>query len=178
MKSQRFLALFLAIVCVGLAWGILHRLHVPLATPVAAQGSGQMDVSGSILPTASAAVRKAAAASITAQLKAFQENDYQKAEQYQSSNLKRNFTSVARFRQMMTTAYPEFAHYKSVRFNDARADPRSRHVWMQVTLIGQDGVTVRAVYMMVKEEGLYRVDGVMGGGRAPLPVSPGGSVDS
>ena len=179
MKRQRFLALFAAIICVGLAWGVLHRLHVPLVAPVSAQGGGNPIGPDSNIPPANAAVRKAAAASITAQLKAFRKDDYQKAMQYQSSNLRHVFPTASRFRQMITTAYPEFAHYKSVRVDDARADAKSQRVWMQISLTGQDGVTVKAVYMLVKEKGLYRIDGVAGGGHAPLSApSPGSSVDA
>ncbi len=178
MKRQRVFAVALAVLCFALAGLVLRQFHVPLVGPVAAQNSGPQDAPTAAMPPASSAVRKAAAASIKAQLDAFAKDDYAKAVHYQSAGLKRNFPSVSAFRQMITTAYPEFAHYKSVQFGDARADAKGLHVLLPVTLTGQDGVTLKALYMMVKEGKVYKVEGVAGGGRAPLPNNPASSVDA
>jgi hypothetical protein len=104
-----------------------------------------------------------ASKSITAQLDAFKKDDYTTAVKYQSSNLRRNFASVAQFRQMMNRAYPQFAHYKSVEYGSAVASPDGLYVNLAVRLTGNDGVKVRAVYVMRRENGLYRVDSVAGG---------------
>jgi uncharacterized protein DUF4864 len=116
------------------------------------------------------AERKAAIASIEAQLKAFKQDDYEKAAKYQTTGLRRNFRSAAEFRQMMREAYPQFANYKTVTFGEARCDKKGDLLLIQATVTGQDGVTVRAVYQMVREEGEYRVGGVAGG--MPRKFSP------
>jgi hypothetical protein len=106
------------------------------------------------------AERKAASDAIEAQLKAFKADDYKKAEKYQSAGLKQNFRSTDEFREMMKRGYPQFANYKSVRFGDARCDAKGDNVQINVTVVGHDNVTVRAVYLMVREEGQYRVSSV------------------
>lgn len=178
MKRQRVLAVALAAACLLLAGFVLRQFHVPVVGPVSAQSGAPQDTPQLTMVPASAAVRKAASASIKAQLNAFAKDDYSKAVQYQSAGLKRNFPSVGAFRQMMTTTYPEFAHYKSVQFGDARADSKGLHVMMPVTLTGQDGVTLKALYLLVKEGKTYKVEGVAGGARAPLPNDPSSSVDA
>lgn len=178
MKRRRGLAVVFAALCLGLAGLVLRQFRVPLVGPVAAQtGGGPQDAVGP-MGAASAAVRKAAAASVKSQLEAFAKDDYAKAATYQSAGLRQNFPSVAAFRQMMTTQYPEFAHYKAVTFGAAQADAKGLHVVLPVTLTGQDGVTLKAVYLLVKEGKVYKVEGVQGGGRAPLIRGPGSSVDA
>jgi len=116
------------------------------------------------------AERKAAIASIEAQLKAFRDNDYVKATKYQSSGLRGNFDTPDDFRRMMRQSYPQFANYKSVSFGEALCSEKGDVLRINATITGQDAVTVRAVYIMVREEGEYRVTTVLGGVRAkPLP---------
>lgn len=117
------------------------------------------------------AERKAATEAIEAQLKAFRDDDYETAEKYQSAGLRENFRSLDEFRQMMREQYPQFARYRSVRFGEARCDPTGDRMQLQAVITGQDGVTVRAIYTVVREDGEYRVAGVIGGarGRRPAP---------
>jgi hypothetical protein len=110
---------------------------------------------------------KAAQASIIQQLEAFKKDDYQQAVKYQSTGLRRNFADVDHFRQMMLSTYPEFAHYKKIVFGKALATPDGGRIQVAVRLWGQDGERTQAVYMMVKEQGVYHVDGVMGGMTEP-----------
>lgn len=178
MKHQRLLALLLALTCAVCALAVLFPYRRQLLAPAFAQGKPPAASSTSdTMRPAKAAERQAVAAAITAQLKAFQKGDFQKAAQYQSVNLKRNFPSIAAFRQMMKAGYPEFTNYKSVQFGDARADTSGRHVLMPVTLTGKDGITLHALYVMVKEGKVYRVDGVAGGVRPPSPVAPDAGKD-
>jgi len=116
---------------------------------------------------AKAAERTAAIGSIQAQLKAFGRDDYKTAITYQSSSLKKNFASPLQFRAMIVQAYPEFAHSKRVVFGPAQTDATGAHLAILTAVTGQDGVTVRAVYLMVREGKVYRVDGVAGGGVPP-----------
>lgn len=104
-----------------------------------------------------------ASKSVSAQLEASKKDDYTTAVKYQSSTLRRNFASVAQFRQMMNRSYPQFAHYKSVEYGAAIASPDGQYINLAVRLTGRDGVKVRAVYIMRRENGLYRVDSVAGG---------------
>lgn len=178
MKRQCLPALLLALTCAVCALAVLRPYRGVLLTPAAAQGARPTSESplGTMRP-AKAAERQAVSASITAQLKAFQKDDFQKAAQYQSAGLKRNFPSIAAFRQMMKTAYPQFTNYKSVQFGDARADSSGQHVLMPMTLVGRDGVTLHALYLMVKEGKTYHVEGVMGGAKPPSPIAPDAGKD-
>jgi uncharacterized protein DUF4864 len=106
------------------------------------------------------AERKAASTSIEAQLKAFKADDYQAAMKYQSAALRENFESVEQFRQTIKRGYPQFASYKSVTFGEAACDKAGDRLAIQITLTGQDGVIVRALYTMLREQGEYKVDGV------------------
>ena len=116
------------------------------------------------------AERKAATASIEAQLKAFKADDYEKAAKYQSAGLRDQFRTVEEFRRAIREGYPQFANYKSVTFGEARCDEKGDALQIQATVTGQDGVTVRGVYIMVREEGEYRVTSVFGGMRVkPSP---------
>ncbi len=161
----------------------LRCFHV--AAPAAAQmasgpSSAPFDpfASGlsSTLRPARPAERKAAIAAIVAQLAAFKRDDYAAAVQYQSAGLRRTFPGVRAFRQMMQTVYPEFAHYRSAQFGAAQAEPSGLHVVVPVTLMGQNGYIVQAAYVMVREGKAYRVEGVQGGQRPPLPDARGADV--
>jgi len=116
---------------------------------------------------AKAADRSAAIISIQAQLRAFGRDDYKTAVMYQSAGLKKNFPSPEAFRAMMTRTYPEFAHYKTVTFGPAQSDITGTHLAVLASITGQDGVKVRAVYLMVREAKIYHVEGVAGGAQFP-----------
>ena len=114
---------------------------------------------------ATQAERKAAAASIRAQLEAFKNDDYKRAMIYQSKGLRQNFGTPEKFRTMMRRNYPQFAQYKSVQFGKtlAQGEGKNASLIMPVSLTGADGIEVRATYVMVKEDGAYRVASVLGG---------------
>ncbi len=116
---------------------------------------------------AKTAERTAAIDSIQAQLKAFRKDDYKTAVGYQSTGLRHNFPSTDAFRAMMVRTYPEFAHSKSVQFGTAKCDTTGTHLAIQASVTGQDGVTVKAVYLMVREGKAYHIEGVAGGAQAP-----------
>ncbi|MGI4789043.1 MAG: DUF4864 domain-containing protein [Janthinobacterium lividum] len=122
--------------------------------------------SGLVRP-AKAAERLAAINSIQAQLKAFGRDDYKTAITYQSEGLKKNFSSPLAFRAMIIQTYPEFAHSKRAVFGPAQANTSGAHLAIPIALTGADGVTVHAVYLMVREGKVYRVEGVAGGTLTP-----------
>jgi len=119
------------------------------------------------LRPAKAAERQAAILSIQTQLNAFARDDYKTAIIYQSAGLKKNFATPDAFRTMIVRAYPEFAHFKSVQFGAARADTTGNHLAIPVAVTGRDGITVRALYFLVRENKTYRIEGVHGGVQAP-----------
>ena len=123
---------------------------------------------------ATKAERRAAVTSIRAQLDAFRRDDYTAAMLYQSIGLSRNFASIKDFRNMMKLRYPQFAHYASVRFGQARCDTKAQYVAVPVAVTGRDKVRVTALYFMTKEKGLFRVAGVQPGS----PVSRRRSVEA
>ncbi len=116
------------------------------------------------------AERASAIASVQSQLKAFDRDDYKSAVTYQSAGLRRSFGSPAQFRAMITQAYPQFAHSKSITFGPAQCDPAGVHLTLPATVTGKDGVTVHALYLLVREGKMYHVEGV-GGGMPVLPPS-------
>lgn len=161
-----------AILCLSLSGLTLHTRQVQAQTTPRRTPAPPLD-SGSSGRPAKPTERKAAIASIEAQLKAFQKDDFKKAENYQSAGLKQNFASTEEFRRMMKTAYPQFTNYKSVTFGPAIADTSGQHVAVPVSLTGKDGVVVRALYLMVLEGKTYHVEGVSGGARPiVLPAGP------
>jgi hypothetical protein len=127
---------------------------------------------------AKAAERKAAIASIQAQLKAFGRDDYKTAIMYQSSDLKKNFASPLAFRAMIVQTYPEFAHSKRAVFGTGQADAGGAHLAIPIAVTGVDGITVHAIYLMVREGKIYRVEGVAGGTiNPPSDIGSGPSKD-
>ncbi len=119
---------------------------------------------------AKAAERASAIASVQGQLKAFNRNDYKTAITFQSAGLRRNFASPAAFAALIMQTYPQFAHSKSAVFGPAQCDLTGSHMTLPATVIGKDGVTVHALYLLVREGKAYHVEGV-GGGMRVLPPS-------
>ncbi len=144
---------------------IVRQGRPHLLPPAQGQGQAEGDPRGHA-PEASPAERKAAVSAIQAQLDAFRKGDFSTAIRYQSEGLKRQFPSPAAFRQMMQTEYPAFLHFRSVTFRGARTPDGGGHLFVLVLLQQADGSLTRAVYLMVREGSVYRVDGV-GGGEGP-----------
>ncbi len=158
----------------------LHFLSLTacLALTLSPLARGQEDA-GPPMRLAKAAERLAAINSIQAQLKAFGKDDYKTAITYQSAGLRKNFASPDAFRAMMVHVYPEFAHYKTVQFGPAHCDLTGAHLAIPATVTGQDGVTVHAVYLLVREGKVYHIEGVGGGAQPPpddILTAPGRDV--
>ncbi|MBM3457469.1 MAG: DUF4864 domain-containing protein [Armatimonadetes bacterium] len=107
--------------------------------------------------------KKAATGAIEAQLTAFRNNDYDKAIQFQSNTLRRNFDSVRQFREMIQQSYPQFARCRRVEFGATRSTEDGGALEVRAVVTGQDDRVVRATYVMVREGMEYRVQGVEGG---------------
>lgn len=121
--------------------------------------------------SATGAARRDAIASIRSQLDAFRRDDYAGAMRYQSAGLRRNFPSMKAFRNMMKLHYPQFARYRNARFGPARSDLKGRRVAVPVAVTGRDGVRVGALYVMIREGDIFRVEGVKARTRTPRTPS-------
>lgn len=122
------------------------------------------------------AKKKIITATIIQQLDAFKQDDYTRAAEFQSSNLRRTFSSTAMFRAIIRRSYPEFADYTAVTFGRARMDPDQKRIAILTLVKGRTGKTSRVIYFMVNEDNEYRVDGVArardrGRFQAPSPPS-------
>jgi hypothetical protein len=157
---------FTLALAVGVAGGVAARPLLWGGPAVLAQGGGP--IPGTRVPTE--AEKKAATAAIEGQLKAFKADDYAAALKFQSSELKENFPNAESFRQAIRQGYPQFASYKKITFGEARADKTGDRLAVSVILTGQDGVTVQAIYLMIREKGEYKVDSVLGGTKPTTPV--------
>jgi uncharacterized protein DUF4864 len=170
MKRRRTLAGILAVGVLLAGAALFWRHHFGSPGPA-------RPVHAPVLPRpewrpATARERQAGIASIRSQLEAFKKRDYRKAVLYQSSELRRSFPSVGAFRRMMETSYPQFTEYETVEFGEALAGPGGERLQIPVTLTGRDGVTVNATYLLILEDGAFRVEGVQGGQFRPGGQQP------
>lgn len=110
-------------------------------------------------------VREAVLASVRAQLAAFRADDYARAFWYQSSGLRRNFAGPSAFRAQITRGYPEFAHSRRAQFGPVVANPTRQRAAVVVTVAGQNGYQAQGLFLMVREDKIYHVGGVVGGRR-------------
>jgi len=110
---------------------------------------------------ASAAQRKAAIQTIRAQLHAFDIGDWKGAVALQSEGMKSNFSSPDAFGDMITRGYPAFVRARHVDFGEAQVSGPMLQI--PITLTGRDDQKVQAEYLLLKEKGGYRVEGVLGG---------------
>ncbi len=116
-------------------------------------------------------VREAVLASVRGQLTAFRADDYARAFQYQSLGLRHNFAGPSGFRAQITGGYPEFAHSRRVQFGPVVADRTQQRAAVVVTVAGQNGYQAQGLFLMVREDKIYHVGGVVGGRR--LGFAPG-----
>lgn len=134
---------------------------------------------------ATAQEKRAALATIRAQLDAFRRDDYVEAAKYQSQRLKKNFPSIAAFRRSIREGYPQFANYQKLEVDSISTDKKGQMMVVQVRLTGRDKVMVRGVYLLTREGDVYRVSGVAGGAnpkrnpqQKPPEKSPGNKLSS
>ncbi len=175
--NRRSALLVLAVVLCGAAlflWqGRLREMQQDEGGEEMAMGAGPREIVEPSDPEAwspaPATLRKEAESAVRGQLEAFKSGDYETAITYQSEMLRQNFASPDHFRQMMEANYPQFAHYKRIEFQEATVHEDGKHVQLSVQVTGEDGVTVSARYLMVREQDQFRVEGVEGGSMASAP---------
>ncbi len=107
--------------------------------------------------------RAAVTAVIGDQLAAIRAGDADRAWSYQSRGLRRNFRSAQAFRSSIADHYPEFGHSRSVSYGPVWANPSETRAGVAVTVRGQNGRSAPAYYLLVKEDGGYKVASVYGG---------------
>ena len=122
--------------------------------------------------------RKAALSSITNQLDAFKREDYLTASKYQSQALRHNFPDAKTFGEMIKKGYPQFARSRSVAFGAAQIDKSGKVFRVPVSVIGADGLSADALYVMILEDGLWRVSGVSGGNARTKPQPKENTTES
>lgn len=114
-------------------------------------------------PLALASDKKEACATIQAQLDDFDRDDYAAASALQAPGLVHSTHEPDQLKRLVQTFYPEFAHYKSVQFKEARSNHSRNEVIVHILLTGKDNFTVSAFYYIIVINGHYLVGGVNGG---------------
>ena len=105
------------------------------------------------------------------QLAAFRRDDWATAYTYASATIQARFGLEA-FRQMVTSGYAPIA--RSARVTVSRVDVVDTGLgFVEVRVEGANGETVDALYELVDEQGIWRINGVLtrpaGGASASLP---------
>ena len=178
MTSRSLSVIAFVALCLVLSALVLHRqIAAHPASPEIPQETEQADKPIPNFPgravdqrtwhIANGVGRSLVIASIQDQLNGLRGGDAQEAVKYQSRRLRRNFSSPEAFLQMIQTHYPEFGHCRAARYGPVWADPTGQYADVIVTVRGENDLLARGDYLMVREDGLYRVAGVSGGGRIP-----------
>jgi hypothetical protein len=107
--------------------------------------------------------KKAACATITAQLNAFDRNDYDAATALEAPGMAHSSNAPEQLRGIVQSFYPEFAHYKSVQFEEAKCNHERNEMSVHILLTGKDKFTVSAYYFIYIIDGKYLIGGVNGG---------------
>jgi hypothetical protein len=162
-KRRMIVAVVFVALCIGLSGLLLRRQITAHPKPP------RMDILSTkpdpnIWHVETGAVKKAVTGSIQAQLVAIRAGDANKAIYYQSSGLRRHFATPQQFVQSITRNYPEFGHSRSAEFGPVWVDKTGNYAQLVVTSRGENGRRARGYYLMVREDGVFRVSGVEGGG--------------
>jgi hypothetical protein len=107
-----------------------------------------------------------AAEPIFRQLEAFRNNDYDAAYAFASAQIRGLFDRGA-FEQMVRRGYPEIAESTGARIADTQLAPDG-HAYIRLKIRGANGQHVEAVYEMVREDGAWKINGVVA-----RPADPG-----
>ena len=102
---------------------------------------------------------KAAESVILRQLEAFRNGDFDTAYTFAATSIQQIFDRPA-FERMVVTGYPEIARsaYATIAKNERTPDDRR---YVTVRIIGDNGHRIEALYEMVREDGRWRIGGVV-----------------
>ena len=163
MKSRPIAAAFFVVLCLLLC-GLILRRQIS-AHPLPPDTTGQLQqqgFSGGLQDGRLAApdVARQAQETVQNQLTALHDGDGLKAMSYQSRSLRQMFGTPAQFEQMMTTQYPEFARCRQAYFGPVWTDSTGNFVHVHVIVDGENGHRARGGYLLVREAGQWKIDGV------------------
>jgi hypothetical protein len=175
MNLRRAAPVVFVALCLGLSALVLRRQIAahPVSRTIAAPGEpagreGPVDpgqpASLKGWHVAAAPARRAAQATVASQLAAIRAGNADGAWFYQSRSLRRNFPSAQAFVKMIARGYPEFGHAISEEFGPVWVNPAGDHAAVTVMVRGENGHLARGYYLLVREDGGYKVAAV-GGGR-------------
>jgi hypothetical protein len=146
--------------------GVPYRVGSWLRREVAGTGAVTLGVIvlAAALSSGAAAGRagaddRAAVEPVMSQLEAFRRDDYDSAYGFASEEIQRIFDRAA-FEQMVRTGYPEIARSAFAHVAETRDGPDG-HVYVRMKIRGINGNSIEAVYDMVREDGRFRINGVV-----------------
>ncbi len=170
MKTRLLAAVF--VVCCLLLCGLILRRQIiahPLPPETApgfednqdGQGQGRYRMGMGGWQPASAALSALAHQTVAGQLSALKASDGPKAWEYQSRSLRQNFSSPAQFMQTIARQYPAFTRYRHVLYGPVLTDKAERQIRAAILLEGENEHGMRADYLLVRENGQLKVNGVI-----------------
>ncbi len=175
MKT-RFLASVFVVCCLLLCGLILRRQIAAHPLPPETdqrfeagrdgQGQGRFWMGMEGWRPATPAVSTLAHAVVSGQVAAVQAGDGPKVWGYQSRSLRRRFTTPSQLMQIIAGQYPEFIHPRSVTYEPVFTDKSGQAAVAAVLLEDGNGNQVRDDYLLVREDGQFKVGGVQ---RRPGP---------
>ena len=87
---------------------------------------------------------------VSAQLQAFQDDDFEKAYSYASPTIKTIFSDYKKFRDMVVGQYQAVYRPKSINFGNVTTQGGT--TFLEVYLVDPDGIFVTAIYTMQQQE--------------------------
>jgi ABC-type transporter MlaC component len=127
---------------------------------------GNPAASGSSLEISSEVMRDQLKGVVKSQLTAFRDDDYVTAYTFAAAGIKAHYP-LAAFERMVKTGYPAIAKFKSAEFGVVRDNGTEALVNVEVE--GESGRVVHYQYLLRKEEGVWKISGV-------VEVKPKGTV--
>lgn len=95
---------------------------------------------------------------ISGQFDAFRADDFARAFEFASPQLRMMFGTPENFRTMVTTGYPMVRHPEQVDFLDLREEGGA--LWQRVMVTGKDGTVHMLDYRMIRTSEGWRISGV------------------
>jgi hypothetical protein len=106
------------------------------------------------------------------QLAAFRRGDWTGAYRFASAGIQARF-SLEAFREMVTGGYAPIADSaRATVLGTTSVDPE--HGYVEIRVEGRDGETIDALYELVREQGTWKIDGVLAGPAERGEIADGG----
>jgi hypothetical protein len=112
----------------------------------------------SAVATVNAAVAEATGI-VMAQLDAFRRGDFDAAYTFASAMIRGMFDRAA-FERMVRAGYPEIARSSAAHVTSSRSGSDAT-LYLIVKIRGENGAAIEALYELVREEGSFRINGVV-----------------